>query len=408
MLAFLKTWWKQVLAFLAAVGAIAKLVKEFRDDTALYLWALLILAVGSAAAALWYAGFAKPKRGDRGARGPRAAAPYRYSRNTRFAARGVLGLAVLAGLYLGGETLYRYYFPPAGTFYILKTRIDAGDKSADGHRMNDLLLRELQRGLEKYPDIEVVSVKQTVTQDQGSRQARALASRYPKAAVLWGFFGVSDSKVLVSLNLENLAGCSCGWLIPYKSSQYLDALQSKDDLANFKPQQELGTQALGLALLASSIDQFDREKWAEALRRVDHALSLNIQDRTVQSALLAQRAITLLRDDTALTPARIEQDKRNAGIALDRAIALDPANSVAHALLGVLHQLNNNHVAAIASLSTAIRLDSSNGAALNQRAESYRDTGERDKAAADYKAVLALPDEGGLHGPARKALDGLK
>ncbi len=109
-----------------------------------------------------------------------------------------------------------------------------------------------------------------ITEQQGSKEALLLGQNSKANLVLWGWYGVTATDVLLSANLENLSGPEG---IPLLNSGRYKSQASAAELDRFSFQANLSKEITALMLFITAVVRCEAEDYGEAKKRVDEAFA---------------------------------------------------------------------------------------------------------------------------------------
>lgn len=78
-------------------------------------------------------------------------------------------------------------------------------ESAKTYRVTEIVRGRLTHALRQYPDVEVAPLGRGIEEDEGSAVARSEGQRKGGAIVVWGWYGITKSSVILSVNFEVLS-----------------------------------------------------------------------------------------------------------------------------------------------------------------------------------------------------------
>ena len=329
-------WIKGSIAFVAALVAFILLWRENPDLLPQVL--LATGAIGGIAACIYILLKRDEPRIARSTQGP-----FRYSKKQRYVA--VAGLTVII-LALTGIGIHSYIQNrPTDEVIILVAEFD-GPRS-EYYRVTETVLANLRNVVKDYDDIQIMALEYPITESMGPDIARTEGKNAEATIVIWGWYGLTEENVLLSLHFEILNPPAC---MPKLESEMegqvrimaLEYLQSVD------LQIELANELSFLSLLTVAMGEYTAGDWESSLEHLDDA-------------------IDHISDDTS---------------SINR--------YQAYSFRGCASQAMGNLTNAVAAYSKAIEFDIDNGLAHNNRGVAQAKLGNLSAASEDFQKALGL------------------
>jgi tetratricopeptide (TPR) repeat protein len=314
---------------------------------------------------------------------------------------------------------------------------------AESYRVTELLLGNLRQLAKQHAEVEIVPLGRPISEQEGSAVALESGRQLKASGVIWGWYGKTEEKVLVTSYFEVLK--------PLKGSFPIDRdifISPASDLDRFKVQEDLSTRLAysvlitlglikleaqnykdGIPLFTEALDQksvlgavkysayfyraFAHQQNGDTdLAIADYTSSINAKDNIPESynnrgnsyyrkgeydaaindyaesirlkpgyaVAYNNRASALMRKNLA----------KNAINDLDKAIELEQDNLEAYLNRGVAYSTLREHALAIANYEHVIKKAPDDGRGYINRAMAYLETGEREAALKDLNRALKL------------------
>jgi tetratricopeptide (TPR) repeat protein len=143
--------------------------------------------------------------------------------------------------------------------------------------LTNILKSRLDRDTAEFPEIEVVSLREPITSDDGRKKALEKGREYNASIVLWGWFTRSEEQILVNVNFEMM-----------RSPHYMPISSLKGDykaplstLKEFTLQEYLSDELTTIILAATALARMDVGDYWGAANRLNEALSKNVSPQIV-------------------------------------------------------------------------------------------------------------------------------
>ena len=420
----LKRLWAPVAGFVGAVTLIVEFIQLWKGDQATVTWVAAALGLAGLLIALAWVGLSKmasktllalPER-------YRTRQP-RYPKHYKVARLGLL--LILLGTIGAGYFLFRRIVELESKVVVLIANFDGPEP--DNYRVTEQLITALNASMQGYDDVVIQPLGRIITEQEGSQTARQLGERYHADLVLWGWYGVTGSDVLLTLHVENMV--AAGYL-PLELAEMVQTQTALAEIENFTLQQRFGSQMAALVHFIGGLIRFEAGDYEEAIRRFSAALEEGewLEEITGKYVLFFYRgtgwiilrqyqmALADLNQAIQINP-QYTVAYNNRGVAYfdlgqyeqaiadyDRAIQLDPQLAKAYTGRGVVHANLGQYEQAIADHERAIQLDPQLAEAYTNRGIAYAILGQYKQAIADFRKVLEISQDPALVQTAEEAL----
>ena len=298
-----------------------------------------------------------------------------YPRFYRWARLG-LALFVAAGIVAGISLIHQQKVLDSKVI-ILVTAIDGPD--AENYRITEELITGMKTALKGNANTLVVSVPTTVTVQQGSEYAEKLGRDHTADIVLWGWYGVTNSDVRLTLNIENL---NLSQLTEMEPSRTVEIQTDVSQLESFTLQQDLSHELSALTFFLQGVVLRESGQNEKALSSFNQAMSIpNWNDNIVnKNTLLFYRGNTYLD----------LQEFEKALADYQEIVQLEPDNYRAAHNLGSVYMALGNIADSIPYFSKEIQLQPDLAPGYSNRGLAYYYTGDFESALADYNRALTI------------------
>jgi len=371
-------WIKASIAFVSAVVAFVIL---WQGNRVLVTTVLLVIVVGGGWLSCAYLAFSRTKPKRRKSKRRRKRGPWKYPRWRPWALAGLVIIPLLTAGGVGYH-LYQRAQPPSKVI-VLVARFDGPEP--ERYHVTDTILNRLREATEQYDDVEIVPLGEVITEEQGSAVARAAGERRKAAIVIWGWYGVTEEAVPLSVHFEVL-----------REPKYMPEIGSEAKgqvrtmavamLESFDLQTELSGEMTYLTLFTVGMTRFAAEDYDGAIVCFGHALSQTEE----RAQALDQSVVYSSRGAARL----LISDYDRAIEDYDQAIRLNPGYAEAYYNRGNAHYYKGDYDRAIEDYDQAIRLNPGYAEAYYNRGCVYHGKGELGRAIADYSESIRLqPDD---------------
>lgn len=258
-----------------------------------------------------------------------------------------------------------------------------GPNNQDNIRISDLILRQLRQAVNKYDDTLIIPLKTSISeQDGGSQLAKTMGEKYHADLVLWGWYVVSNTDILVTLYIENLAQLQS---IPLPSSQMYSPQALITELDHFNFQERLSDEMASLVLFVMGSIRYEAQDYQTATK-----LFSDIINNSDQAGFIVNRPLVhILRGNSYLSGQNYEAALEDYSQALDSNYAYAAYSN--RSLIYMLVQ--KDYEKALVDLTKAIALQppaSTSEGLYNNRAVTYILSGEQQKALDDLNHAIDI------------------
>jgi tetratricopeptide (TPR) repeat protein len=380
----LKSWLKSIGGgIVGVIGFVTSLVAFFNLATGnkgIVTITMLVAGIGAIEVALLYVYLKEKKPEDRLIVSPQDFSDreekWSYPRKKRRLALSVaIALPVL--LVITGAWMYMRN-RPAHKFVVLVTNFD-GPKQ---YRTTDILVKRLREATQKYPEVEIQALSQSITEQQGPIEARKLGEDHNASVVLWGWYDATNSSAILTIHFEVLSRPKSLQL--EKDQQTLNATLA--EIERFEIQINLSDQMSYLTLLISGLARYEADDYTGAIERFTDALNL----RTNPPEITNPAIIYVYRGD-----GYFEEHNLDKALAdYSKAISLKPDYASAFCHRGIAYEHKGEHDLALADFSKVITINHDHIDGYRNRGITYERKGEYDLALADFNKAISLnPDD---------------
>lgn len=367
---YLKKIWLPVTAFIGAATAVYQFIQLWRGDRETVTWVIASLGLAALVVTLLFVSFSKTASSVDPSR-----RIYRYPRGKR-RARGALALLIiLVGVAFGW--LYKHDLELRKKTVVIVTNFDGPDPQR--YRITEQILVQLRDSLAEFDDTAVISLKETVTEQEGSEKARSLGSSYNPDLVLWGWYGVTGTDVLLTIHVERLAETK---VISISQSE-VDSMQADvAELNHFRFQQSVSKGLGAFLLFMSGVARYEAKDFRETVRRMTAAVELGEWPEG-----LVTKALMLFYRGTSHY---FLENHQQALPDLTQAIQIKPDFAEAYNNRGVSHGSLGMHQEALADFSRAIQLHPRFVEAYDNRGMEYKELGKFQEALSDHSQAIQI------------------
>lgn len=354
-----------------------------------------------------------------------------YTQKVRYAA--VIGIILLPSVAFLSYSNWRYYQDlPSNKLIILIADFDGPDTQK--YRVTETIVEQLREAIKEYKDLEVKTLKESISAQQGSEIARARAMENKAAIAVWGWYAKTDERALVTIHFE----------IIKQAGYFVEDVEKKETLRtdakaleSFAFQEDLSHRMSHLIFLTLGLSRFELGDYRGAILRFNEALSQSEE----RNSMFHPETIFMYRGTSYIKLNRegkyfgyteqrrnlnkdlieraisdysraIEISPRNAMAFFDRALAyfekgdvdgairdcdkaleLKPGYLEAYFVRGNAFHEKTEYDKAISDFNQAILIEPKHSASYINRASVYSDVGNLDQALADYSKSLALSSD---------------
>ena len=222
-----------------------------------------------------------------------------------------------------------------------------GGPDQDRYRINENILLNLRESLKAFNDIVVESLNDTITEQQGSSYAIELGQKYQASFVFWGWYGVTESDIELTLHIENTAD------IQTYSSRLYNEYQTHyevGELKSFKVQQRYSTGLGSLMLFLSGVIRYEAYDFHESLKM----MTLGLKSIQEKSYFVGKQYFYEYISSSYLINAEIDSALKYS----DSAISIGSVESFVYCTRGVALGKLGRYQDAIESFDTGLKIDS--------------------------------------------------
>lgn len=338
---------------------------------------------------------------------PTASSVFKFGhRMRRLAISGMITLIVVSISY--PLFLYIAYLQPK-KIVVLVAHLDGPDASI--YRVTETLLDQLHEETDKYPDIKLEKLDESVSiKDQD--KARSIGNERGASIVIWGWYTRTAMQTRISYHVEVLSTTD---LLVLKGQQETLILKVQA-LDSFEAHDQLSAQLTYLALLIAGLTRFEGKDYAGALDRLTAAIhQQSIPEKIVNPAMAyAYRSLLYLdleEFDKAIAdsnevitrspnyaPAyntrgasQLAKGYQEKAISdLTKAIVLAPNLSGPYFNRGLAYKRKGQLELSIADYNKCIELDTNSAENYVNRGNVFEELGQFDNAVADYNKAIDL------------------
>ena len=262
--------------------------------------------------------------------------------------------------------------------------------SVRNHRVAEVLRSRLTQAFQKYPDVQVAPLDRTITERDGSRLAREQGRRQAASIVIWGWYGITRTSVVMSVNFEVLAPPPAPFRNPGEEVGSDRTLRkySLSDLERFQVQERLSSEMVYLSELTVGVVRFAKHDMDGAISHLGGAVTAS-QGKSTRARAVAHfyragaylfRAQRRLITDDPRGKHDIESSIADSGSAI-RLESESRYDMPAYYNRGMAYRLQGDLQRAISDFNEAVR--------LKPDAENYRERGKTYALKHDFRNALA-------------------
>ena len=260
---------------------------------------------------------------------------------------------------------------------ILITNIDG--TNPENYRVNEILISNLEKSLKDYDDVVLIPLDQVITEQEGSTTASKVGLKYHADLVLWGWYGVTNSDVLLTVHIENLTG------MKYTVLDITDEIQvnnSLRELDNFTTQINLSEQMADFTLFFAGLVRYEAKDYTEAIKLFSELLSSN----NLLGYSDYQGDVYFYRGNAYFSNENFDL----AVVDFSQSAKFEYARLTSIINRGCAYENQGKYEEAIADYSEAIRLSPQTAIAYYNRGSAYLSVGQLDKSIADLTTAIQL------------------
>lgn len=411
-LAQLSRWAKASEGVVAPFSAIFGLILSIgglfqfaRDEPGIITWSLLSVGVVTLVAACVYILTAKsPGRVFEDSSGKKKE---RHTYAPWYRRTALVILLVIFAVPIGW--LYLNSLPPDKTIVLV-----ADFEGPPEYNVTESIISELRAATKGYDDVEIRSLGDAVSVQEGSSKARELGEEEKASIVLWGWISAPGSTARVTVHAEML-----------RSPQQLDLRTERDtfrvataELESFDVQLRLSKEMSYLTLLVTGLVMYNRCDFEGAIDRITEAIKTHGAPESIVNPAVAYffRGMShFMKRGASFTPAKndfgktIELDSSYTEAFVNRgniylsedsldlaaedyrkATELDSSHAPAYTNQGSILLRKGRYEAALDTLNLALQYDSTDYVAYLNRGTLYRLLKKPDEALENLDEALRI------------------
>jgi tetratricopeptide (TPR) repeat protein len=199
--------------------------------------------------------------------------PYQFPRLRLWALMGMIIIPIM--IIIG--VVYQQYSnnEQANKSVILIADFDG--PNPENYRVTETVLAQLRKALKDYKDFRIVPLGHAITEDEGSEVAITEGQKYKATVVVWGWYGVTENSVPLSINFEltdrpNYSIEMC----PLAKGEVRN--YPRTELEELKLQFDLSKEISYLALITVGVAHYAVEDWQGAVVSFSDALKYLTED----------------------------------------------------------------------------------------------------------------------------------
>ena len=268
----------------------------------------------------------------------------------------------------------------------------------DDVRITEMILEKLRQSTKEYDDTLIIPLKASISEQDGSQLAENLGKKYHADLVLWGWYGVSDTDILVTIHIENLSKLQSinfnkSQAMPLPSSQMYSPQALITELGHYSFQRRLSDEMTSFVLFVMGAIRYDAKDYQTANKLFSDTLDNLDQSPLVQEGYILERSLVhILRGNTYLFTQKYDDALDDYSQALDSNYAY-----AAYSNRGFIYMLVQKDLEkALADLTKAISISPSDAERVviyNNRATDYILLGESQKALDDLNNGIRINPE---------------
>lgn len=397
-----------LLLIISLVTAGVGFITLLQGSTGLVTITLLILGVGLLELSLLYIYLKQVDTRQILGHSEDARKLFAYSEPSRLRAlSGIIAVPIIT--ILGFIGWHYYQSQPPNKIIVLVANFEG--PGPENYRVTETIIEQLRGAIKKYDDVEVKTLKKAITAQEGSDLAREEGREQKARIVLWGWYGKTKERVIITIYFEVIQ--KPRGLALNMDKQILNLEVSA--LESFIIQEQLSEEMSFLTLLTLGLIRYDAEDFQGAITRFNDALNnhrpvqmINAEViyfyRGTSYAEIGEHDKAIEDWDLAidLNP-NIAEVYHNRGKALkdegqldlaikdfDMAISLKPDFTLPYYSRGIAHALNGEFDLAISDFSRLIEFNPSDANAYYSRGYTYYGKGEYNLAITDFNQAIYI------------------
>ena len=266
----LKKVWAVVAAVIGAVTSIAAFIQLWQGQRDTILWIIEIASLLIIILFLVFIGFSK-KQATVLVIGSKPSYLDRYPQ-FKNSARVLLVLTLVLGV-IGITQIYQRNKQLDEKVVILLTAYDGPDPKA--YRVNEIIYKQLDKTIAPLTNTEILTSDVSIPEQDGSRTARMLGQKYHADLVVWGWYAVTVTNVLVTTHIENINPTV---LIEIPVSDDITVEGTITQINDFSIQQTLSDQMTALTLYVEGMSRYKAKDYDAALDLLEKVKTLGLPE----------------------------------------------------------------------------------------------------------------------------------
>lgn len=327
---------------------------------------------------------------------------------------GTLVLITITGITLGTAILQKRKTEISRVqddkVIILIASFDDGDENQfDPYGIQNALIAKLKESTKDYKDVEIITLSEIVTINQGGVYARKLGEKKRADIVIWGWYRLIENPV--TIYIENLSSPLISEIDP---SQVYAPEGTIDELSQVEYRQKIGADISSLASFVTGLIRYQKMDFESSINAFEDALenTSNSDSLVSQTDIFFsiansysqmehyQLAIDYYTKTIMLDPEYVSAYSNRAHMYVNihqselaladynKAIEIDPQYPQAYSGRGALYNALQEYDLAIQDLNIGIQINPNPQYAYNNRGFSYANLHQYDKAIADYTKAI--------------------
>jgi len=272
---------------------------------------------------------------------------------------------------------WKYYQSrPSDKVIILVADFEGPDPQ--NYRVTETIVEQLRVATKKYNDVQVQTLNQPITAQEGSDVARAKGKEHKASIVLWGWYGKTKEKVLITIHFQVLIKPIGLFLLQEKETLKL----SVAELENFTIQEELSSKMSYLTLLTLGLARYDAQDYNGAIEALTDALN----QAAVPEQMIEPAAIYFYRGTAYAVKGNTDSAIRD----YNTAIEINPNDADVYNNRGIAYTVNGALDSAIRDYNTAIEINPNDADTYYNRGVAFKKKGDLDSAIRDFNKAIEL------------------
>jgi tetratricopeptide (TPR) repeat protein len=305
---------------------------------------------------------------------------FRYSRRARRGALGI-GIVLTTILLLGVASTAYYRFRAPRKAIILVADFDGPEPQ--NYRVTETIIEELRRATESLNDIEIRPLNRVVNAKEGRELARKEGRDQKAAMVLWGWYGKTNDRVIVSTNFEVLQEPR---LLSLQNERQISFFP-ETELESFTLQTQLSSRMTYVVLASIGTVRLEVRDYDGAIVHFSKALS----EPTLAAEVLNPSQIYFWRGRAYLGKGEVNKAVSDFNKSLD----LTPEFVDAYVFRGVAYAIQGLYGPAISECDAALKYAPDSPSAHLLRGLMWEVLLNRRRAMSDYEAVTKAGSDTG-------------